>query len=198
MFENNCMDNISITGITPLEYYPCFKNIIQTKQNMQNIDVLIPCEKPDIESIEEVKISICIVNSKLIDTILGKKIILNGIIKLKAIYTANNCEQSLHSAHWDIPLCDFILLDNLCSCDDLNSLDLFAGVEDICINCNDLRCISFSLLYIICVSLGKKQPIYNNQCNKTASVKSKNACEYKNTNSTKGNMNTYYYTVEHY
>lgn len=220
MFENNCAENISITGITPLEYYPCNRNIIQTKQNMQSIDVLIPCEKPDIESIEEVKVSICIIKSKLIDTILGKKVVFNGAIKLKAIYTANNYEQSVHSAHWDIPFCDFILLDNICSCDDLSSLDLFAAIEDLCINYNDLRCISFSVLYIICASVNKVQLScnnqYSNQCSSQCNTQHNNQCnnqfnkspcikyepkntnEYKNTNCIKDSMNTYYYTVEHY
>lgn len=198
MFENNSMENISITGITPLDYYPCYKDIIQTKQNMQNIDVFIPCEKPDIESIEEVKVNICIVKCKTIDTILGKKIILNGIIKIKIIYTANNCEQSLHSAHWDIPFCDFILLDNICNCDDLNNLDLFAGLEDVCINNNDFRYINLSVLYIICASLYKKQSSCSNQCNKNTSNKNKNSCECKSINSKKGNLNTYYYPVEYY
>lgn len=158
MFENkcnSCMENISIVGITPLEYYPCCKNIIAVKQNMENINVLIPSQKPDIESIEEIKISICITNSKVIDTILGKKAIISGVFKVKVIYTANNCEQSVHSAHWDIPFYDFILLEDICCCHELNKLELFVGVEDVCINYNDLRRINLSTLYIICTYIDR-------------------------------------------
>lgn len=153
-------------------------------------------------------------------TILRKKVVLNGAIKLKAIYTTNNYEQSVHSAHWDIPFCDFILLDNICSCDDLSSLELFAAIEDLCLNYNDLRCISFSVLYIICASVNKVQPScntqYSNQCSSQCNTQHNNQCnnqfnkspcikyepkntnEYKNTNCIKDSMNTYYYTVEHY
>ena len=191
MFKNNSMDNISITGIAPLDYYPCLKNIVKTKQNMKDIDVLIPCEKPDIESIEEVKVSICILNTKIIDTILGKKLIFNAEIKLKVIYTANNCEQSVHSAHWTIPLCDFVLLDNVSNCD-LNTLDLFSAIEDICIRSNNLRCINFSVLYIVCVCLYNKPPTCSNPYVKTTPIKNKNQI------CTKGNFNKSYEDVDYY
>lgn len=200
MSEKNFMENIYITGITPLEYYPCSKNIIETKQNMQNIDICIPCQKPDIESIEELKVSVCTEKYKVIDTMLGSKLILNGVVKIKIIYTANNCEQSLHSAHWDIPFCDFVLLENMCTCDNQDELDLFVGLEDVCVNYNNSRDISLSVLYIVCVLFHKIQ----NNCNdkkqhcKDNSIKNKPSSGYKNINIKKGNINTYYYPVEHY
>ena len=200
MFSKNCMENISITGITPLEYYPCCKDIVQTKQNMQNVDICIPCQKPDMESIEELKVSVCAEKCKVIDTIIGPKIILNGVIKIKVIYTADNCEQSLHSAHWDIPFCDFILLEDTCLYNDQNELDLFVGLEYVCINDNDSRHISLSILYIICIVFNKLQNNYNykKQCSKDNSIKNRPSSETKNITTTKVNINTYYYPVEYY
>lgn len=197
------MENISITGITPLDYYPNSKCIINNKQNMQTIDVCVPCEKPEIEEIEEVKVNICSTKFKIIETILGPKLIFNGIMKIKVIYTANNCEQSLHSAHWEISFCDFILLDNLCNTSyDINCADLFAGLEDVCINYYDCRLINLSILYIICVSFDKE--MCNSNCSSDkhnkdicCEDKQKSKCNKKNSN-LKGCLNTYYYPVDHY
>ena len=147
-------DNISITGITPLDYYPDKCTITNCKQNIESISLCIPCQKPDMESINEIKVSFCINSCKLLNTILGPKILANITCKIKVIYTAKNPEQSLHSAHWDINFCDFILLEtpyydkrNLCTS------NLFIGLEDVCILGYDERYIELSLLYILCPNI---------------------------------------------
>lgn len=192
------LDNISITGITPLECYPKGCNIKNCKQNIQQINVCIPCQKPEMESINEIKATICINKYKLLNTILGPKILINGVIKIKVIYTAKNIEQSLHSAHWDIEFCDFILLDNICY-DECNIClsNFFTGIEDICINSCDERYIDLSLLYIICANFNSQLHEKNYSCNHFQDSCSKG---YKATYKSNGknNLNTYYYPAQHY
>lgn len=200
MFKNSRLYNISITGITPLDYYPSKKCIINCKQNIYTVDVCIPCKKPDVEDIEEIKATMCTTKCKLIDTILGPKIVFNGITNIKVIYTANNDEQSLHSAHWNIPFCDFILIDNMCNKEfNMNSLNLFIGIEDICINCYDERYINLSIIFIACLTLNKPQDnCHCSKCSKDNCPEDKWDNNYKDSNCEKGNSNTYYCKVEHY
>ena len=107
--------------------------------------------------------------------------------KIKVIYTAKNPEQSLHSAHWDINFCDFILLEthsydrrNLC-----NS-NLFIGLEDVCILDYDERYIELSLLYILCPNINMSNNTKSYVCKPEPNANSKNL------------TNTYYYPVDYY
>lgn len=144
-------DNISISGITALHKYPKINCPHHCKQCLHTNLLVVPCEKPDIESINDVKVSICIDEFHIINTILGPKIILNGTKNVKIIYTANNCRQSVHSSEWELPFCDFILIKDI-SYDNCLSLinDLFVGVEHVCINNCDCRFIDVCIIFIIC------------------------------------------------
>lgn len=180
-------DNISITGITPLDYYPDKCTITNCKQNIESISLCIPCQKPDMESINEIKVSFCINSCKLLNTILGPKILANITCKIKVIYTAKNPEQSLHSAHWDINFCDFILLEtpyydkrNLCTS------NLFIGLEDVCVLDYDERYIELSLLYILCPNINMSNNTKGYVCKPEPNTNSKNL------------KNTYYYPIDYY
>lgn len=152
-------DDVLITGITSLDLYPdnICKNL--SKQTIVAHSVCIPTCKPDLESINEVKASIKICSYKQLESIMGPKLIINGIIKVKVIYTACTLEQSVHSAHWEIPFCDFIILKkppfNRFS---YTVKDLFPAIESVCINENGARHVSFSILYILCPLLDYHYP----------------------------------------
>lgn len=196
-------NDISITGITPLDHYPIKSSMKNCKQNIKAFKLYIPCPKPDIESVNDIKVSICINDYKIIKTVLGLKIIVNLIFNLKTIYTSLTEEQSVHSAHWDISFCDFILYQNNFNCT-LGSLrpNLFIGIEDLSV-CNfDNRSIEISLLYIICSSLN-----YNSSCshkdNKEPNCKDTgckdNKVIYKHDLSKDKECNTtYYYPIDYY
>ncbi|UWD50445.1 DUF3794 domain-containing protein [Clostridioides difficile] len=97
----------------------------------------IPSQKPDIEDIVEVHSCVDIISQRVIKTPLvngytpvgqspiagedisngectnltGRKLIIEGILKQKIIYTAAVDEQSIHSAHFNIPFSVFIIID---------------------------------------------------------------------------------------
>lgn len=102
--------------------------------------LLLPPEKPDIETLDKVYIKVQIISKRLIDTpssagaknpegtlLSGKKLVIEGIIHQKIIYTAHTAVQSVHSAHFQIPFSAFIIM--------LNNLDepfcLDVCVEDV-------------------------------------------------------------------
>lgn len=151
------LENIIITGITDLDCYPSCRYKKYWKQCMNSELLCIPNPKPDIESINEVKITICINGHELIETVLGKKIILHGEKHVKVLYTANNCQQSLHSAHWSIPFCEFILLEDLyCEKESIYIEDIFVGIESVCVKYFDDRVIDLSILFILCPEIDTK------------------------------------------
>ena len=196
------LDNMSITGVTPLDCYPERCSIKNCKQDMKLINLCIPCQKPNMESVNEIKVSFCINKYNILNTILGAKIIFNISSKIKVIYTAQNTEQSLHSAHWDIDFCDFILLEDLCY-DECNicHLDSFIGLEDVCVlDCNE-RSINLSLLYIICTNFDSNYCSKNFNHNYVATCKNKDSKKNCNTDfqtNIKNGINTYYLPVEYY
>lgn len=97
----------------------------------------IPVQKPDMEGIVEVHSCVEIISQRVIKTpvvkgytkadgtqvlgenisnsegtnLTGRKLIIEGLLKQKIIYTAAVDEQSLHSAHFVIPFSTFIIID---------------------------------------------------------------------------------------
>ena len=82
----------------------------------------IPSCKPDIEAVDKVYISAKITSTKVIETptspgdneeglqLTGRKLLVDGFLCEKIIYTADEPEQSVHAAHFNIPFCAFIVI----------------------------------------------------------------------------------------
>ncbi len=80
----------------------------------------LPCEKPNIESIDKVFIHVKIISKRIVNTatgtnlenmmITGNKMIIEGILQQKVVYTADTIDQSVHAAHFDVPFSAFIVL----------------------------------------------------------------------------------------
>lgn len=97
----------------------------------------IPVQKPDIEGVIELHSHIEIISQRVIKTpvvygyksitgsfingedvansectnLTGRKLVIEGFLKQKIIYTANLDEQSVHSAHFLIPFSTFIIVE---------------------------------------------------------------------------------------
>lgn len=97
----------------------------------------IPAQKPDMESIVSVQSCVEIISQRVIKTpivqsytddnntcilsedirnsectkLTGRKLIIEGLLKQKVIYTALRDEQSVHSAHYTIPFSVFVIVD---------------------------------------------------------------------------------------
>jgi hypothetical protein len=86
----------------------------------------VPCQKPDIEELMSVTARVEIISQRVVKTpmdslvdsitnqedtnLTGKKLIIEGILRQKVIYTADLPEQSVHSAHFDVPFSAFIII----------------------------------------------------------------------------------------
>lgn len=77
---------------------------------------------PDIEDLERVYVNVVIESVRVIETpvatgntegtiLTGKKLIVDGNVCQTVVYTADVCEQSLHSINFKYPFCTSIVLD---------------------------------------------------------------------------------------
>ena len=69
----------------------------------------------------------------------GRKLVVEGILRQKIVYTACLPDQPVHSAHFEIPFSAFIILKSTVSLDDNFCVDIC--VEDVFVkvfNCRDI------------------------------------------------------------
>jgi hypothetical protein len=82
----------------------------------------LPIAKPDIEQIVKVVAQVVITSTKVIRTpkgtslegqiLTGFKLIIEGEVRQKIEYVADEVTQSVHAAHYDVPFSTFIVLPN--------------------------------------------------------------------------------------
>lgn len=130
----------------------------------------IPDQKPDIEQINSLSISVDIMRSEVIKVPVsplddngdltsnlegkvttGRKLIIEGQLCQKIEYTANEAEQSIHSAHFYVPFSSYIIVPKEITftngatttvVDSLNvNFQVNACIEDVAIKLLDLRTI---------------------------------------------------------
>ncbi|WP_371372028.1 DUF3794 domain-containing protein [Sporomusa aerivorans] len=86
----------------------------------------LPCSKPDIASVDKVFVDVQINSVKVVKTpagkcgspvinreglrLTGKKLVVEGVLKQKVVYTAARCDQPVHFAHFEVPFSAFIVL----------------------------------------------------------------------------------------
>lgn len=99
---------INIIGIADPSEFPI---ITPTNPNTEYIveeKLTIPEAKPDVEQINTILIEATIASSRVIVTPTGIKVITDGELTQKIIYTADEPTQSVHSAHFTEQFCAFI------------------------------------------------------------------------------------------
>ncbi|MGG5462106.1 DUF7507 domain-containing protein [Clostridium sp. B9] len=121
-------------------------------------DVLeIPVEKPDIERILSFEVNVVFDGYEIIESpvgialskknLTGKKVVVNYKICAKVVYVANNDEQSVHSAHYEISICNYIVLPTNI---ELNCvLNFYYVEEDIYYNKLNERKFFYAITYLI-------------------------------------------------
>lgn len=117
-------DVIEIIGLYDTCDIDVTSNRTWTEINIAEVFKLPP-EKPDIKSIEKIYYSVEIVSKRIINTpdscgmenneglvITGKKLMIEGLLSEKIIYTADVLCSSVHSTHYITPFSAWIVLDS--------------------------------------------------------------------------------------
>ncbi len=144
-------DLIEYNGIEPYIDDKCSidKNDITTfKQSNIDFKFCIPDAKPNIEQIIKVWAKVKPVHHKIVKTpkgvsfdgqrITGYKLLYVSDIEFKIAYVADNCEQTVHTAHTVVPYCQYIVMP-----EDYNTIASVSPelyIEDIFTNQTDCRC----------------------------------------------------------
>lgn len=133
------------------------------KQIAVNSLLCIPSNKPDIERILKVNTSIKIDSVDVIQTptgtslegqiLTGYKAIVHGHVKYLVIYSAKSNSQSLHSAHFEVPFCDFIVLPSTYI--KSTPVGVAPYIEDVCIEnvISECPCDSIERCVPICATI---------------------------------------------
>lgn len=99
---------VDIIGIADPSSYPVITAANPNTQYIVEEKYVISETKPDIEQVNSVMIQAEVTNVRTIATPVGLKVIIDGLLNQKFIYTANDPVQSVHSAHFTEPFCTFI------------------------------------------------------------------------------------------
>lgn len=143
--------NYSVIGLCDLTKTD-FGNITTTQPwtEISVPEVLsIPGCKPDVESVDKIYINAKVTSTKIIETpksprptggafipnpegliLTGRKLLVDGILCQTIVYTADVPEQTVHSAHFNIPFCTFIVLPEDVDVD-LDSFCVRVCIEDV-------------------------------------------------------------------
>ncbi|CEN22063.1 DUF3794 domain-containing protein [Paraclostridium sordellii] len=136
--ENDYINTVGVYPENKIEkVLSCFNDTDKWTEFFIPEIVDIPIQKPDIEGLVEVHSCVDIISQRVIKTptvsgytttggtlipgetigngectnLTGRKLIIEGLLKQKIIYTSLTDEQSLHSAHFTIPFSTFIIIE---------------------------------------------------------------------------------------
>lgn len=149
--------NIHYCGITRKDEYPRCLERKYCKEALKTTKLCIPPGKPYIESICSVSVNPCIEEYKIIDTMLGDKLYIEGFFNIKVMYVGCTHMQTVHSHCFNIPFSEFILLGDrfydLCRIS-----DLFIGIEEISVSRYNEKEICLNILMAICPIIIPNKP----------------------------------------
>lgn len=157
-------DFVQIIGIADPSEFPVITPANPYTQVAVQERLTIPAAKPDVEQINTVLIEATVTDSRVIFTPTGLKVVVEGTIREKIIYTALFPEQPVHSASFDIPFCTYIdiplviptgtTVEQLLATLGLSLADVLAGpvnvlIEDVEVTLLDPRTIDKCVILFI-------------------------------------------------
>lgn len=151
-------DLIEICGITSPSSFPQCEAGCPCTEICETDKLFIPSEKPSIEDILQVFVTVSILSYKVISTPIGEKLVINGCKRIKAMYTAKDICQTVHTAHFEVPFCTFILLKKHIG----KIIDISTAVEYVDVCPLNQRAFYISTIIFLC-------PVFKKQTSNSAS-----------------------------
>lgn len=108
MADGTLRNFVQIIGIADPSEFPIIGDSNVWTQFAIQERLTIPSVKPDVEQISTLLVEAVVTGTRTIFTPTGVKVVIDGFLRQKVIYTALVEEQSVHSAHFDHPFCTFI------------------------------------------------------------------------------------------
>lgn len=129
---NKCIEDgfYDVIGLCDVDTTPLTTDLAWTEISIPEV-LKIPCVKPDVEAVNKVFVKAKIISKRVVSTpdslgaenaegtkVTGKKLVVEVVLQQKIVYTALEREQSVHSAHFNIPFSAFIVLPTTATLDD--------------------------------------------------------------------------------
>lgn len=110
--------------VEPQDAYDCTETGAWTQISVPEVFTL-PDSKPDVGTIDKVFVDVQIISTRIVNTpigpcptrenaegtrLTGKKLVVEGVLKQKVVYTAASPDQPVYSAHFDAQFSAFIVL----------------------------------------------------------------------------------------
>ncbi len=138
-------NNIIVNGVSPS--FPLDTPAWKELSVMESL--AIPPQKPDMKRLTSLNIEARITHFEVVRTPVtnanfegiistGYKLIVTGVLVQFIEYIADTCEQSAHSAHFEVPFCTYIVLPDYY--EPGNSVTVNAIVEDVFVEQTSPRC----------------------------------------------------------
>lgn len=137
---------IDISGITPTTQFPKCPPRHPSTEFCETDKLCIPSPSPNIFEIIEVSVTLLICSSKIICNPTGRKVIVEGIKKIKVTFAADDPCHSVHCANFEVPFCSLIILGSLT--DEIAQITW--AIEHISVRCLDCRCLAVTTVILIC------------------------------------------------
>lgn len=138
-------NNIEIQGIAPQSEFPVCPPNYPCSQICQIDKLFLSCQH-EIQKILKVIVNVTISSFKVINTPIGKKVIVHGFKHIKVISVVDGHCHCTHSACFDIPFCLFIKLKDFGTA----ITKICAIVEDISVQCLKKQFLLVSTVIFVC------------------------------------------------
>ncbi|MCC5464773.1 DUF3794 domain-containing protein [Pelosinus baikalensis] len=153
--------NIEILGITSQSEFPICPPHYPCSQICQIDKLFLACQH-DIQKILKVIVTITISSFKIINTPIGKKVVVHGFKHIKVISAIDNHCYCTHSACFDIPFCLFIKLKEF----DAAITKICTIVEDVSVQCLKNQFLLVSSVIFACPVFKPSIPNYHHENDK--------------------------------
>lgn len=169
-------NSIEILGITPPSDFPICHPHHPCTQICQTDKLFLSCEQ-DIKKILKLIVTVSICSFKIINTPIGKKVVVHGIKHIKVISAIEKECKCTHSACFDIPFCLFIMLKDF----NAEIMKICAVVEDISVQCLKHQFLLVSIIIFACPIFKHEKKCDHPECIKTCNCNEKDhdSCSHK-------------------
>lgn len=132
---------VDISGIARVDEFPKVPKDYPFSEICETYNFHIPKGKPNIHKILKLFINTSITETKVVNSPLGKRTIVEGMLHIKVFYSAEIFSIKPYFVHIDIPIYTFLALEN--------PMDVSILIEDAVIHKLDSRNISISTLLLV-------------------------------------------------
>jgi hypothetical protein len=147
-------NHIDICGIIPQSKLPQIPSDYPFSEICETNKLHISKCNPNIEKILQLCVETSIKKRKVINTHMGKRLIVYGILHIKIFYVADKSFQNMYYAYYEVPFYTFVDLGKICEA----IADVNIYIEDTIVDKIDSKTFLVSCLILVCPTFNTEAP----------------------------------------